>query len=175
MASDMISISSKYNSEAELETVTLLRDLFRKYDISDYIFTDKVLVESGVIPHSHPVLTVNTRHNKNIDRLLLCFLHEQIHWFAEKNDSRTKAAIEDLKNAFPDIPKGPPEGARDEFSSYLHLIINWLEMRAAKKYLGDGRASEVLATMDVYPGIYKTVVAEEAAIEKVLQKHSLII
>lgn len=175
MANNVVVISSKNNSEAELETVLLLKDLIRKYDISDYIFTDKVVVESGVIPHSHPVLTVNTRHNKNIERLFLCFLHEQIHWFAEKNESRTNAAIEDLRIAFPDIPKGPPEGARDEFSSYLHLVINWLEMRAAKKYLGDRHASEVLATMDVYPGIYKIVVAEEAAIEKVLQRHALII
>lgn len=175
MNAERISISSKHSSEAELETVALLKKLIGKYDVNEYIFTNKVLVESGVIPHSHPVLTINTRHNKNIDRLLLCFLHEQIHWFAEINESRTTAALEDLRNAFPNIPCIPPEGASDEASSYLHLIINWLEMRAAKRYLGNHRANEVISNMDIYPGIYRIVLAEEKTIEKILQRHLLII
>lgn len=175
MASEIVSVLSKNNTEAELETVSLLLGLFKKYDIRDYIFTDNVVVQTGVIPHSHPVLTVNTRHNKNEHRLLLCFLHEQIHWFAEENGSRVKMAIEELRKTFPNIPKSPPEGARNEFSSYLHLIINLLELLAAKKYLGDNRAYEIIAKMDVYPGIYKTVLTEEGKIEKILRRHSLII
>jgi hypothetical protein len=170
-----INIQTKNGSEAELKTVALLQDLLQKYDLSAYFFTHEVIVASGVIPHSHPVLTLNTRHNANVDRLLSTFLHEQIHWFATLNESNMRLAIDELKMKYPDIPKAPPEGSSDEFSSYLHLIINWLELQADKKFLGRERAYELISQQDVYPGIYKTVLSEESSLEAILGRYSLTI
>ena len=40
-----------------------LRRLLRIiYDLHKWLFTRDVLIQSGVIPHSHPVLTLNTRY-----------------------------------------------------------------------------------------------------------------
>jgi hypothetical protein len=171
----IIDIQTKNGSEAEQKTVGLLQGLLRKYDLSAYFFTHEVIVASGVIPHSHPVLTLNTRHNANIDRLLSTFLHEQIHWFATQNESKVRRAIEELKTKYPNIPKAPPEGSSDEFSSYLHLIINWLELQADKKFLGHERAYELISQSDVYPGIYKIVLNEESSLEAILGRYSLVI
>ena len=37
------------------------------------------------------------------------------------------------------------EGARDEFSTYLHLIVCYLEFSAMKELLGEPKAREIMA------------------------------
>jgi hypothetical protein len=39
-----------------------LRDLIRTHDVEPWIATRKILVAYDQIPHSHPVLTIHTRH-----------------------------------------------------------------------------------------------------------------
>jgi hypothetical protein len=39
-----------------------LERLLKQYDLSKWIFTRKVIIDQGEIPHSHPVLTLHTRH-----------------------------------------------------------------------------------------------------------------
>ena len=92
-------------------------------------------MESGVIPHSHPVLTLSTR-NKSDDDLLSTFLHEQIHWYGVEKDEQVEGAIKDFKEMYPKVPVGNRQGARDEFSTYLHLFICYLEYKSmiANKY-----------------------------------------
>jgi non-ribosomal peptide synthetase component F len=69
------------DSEREKETADLLSALVQSYDLRAWTFTRTVRIEEGVIPHSHPVLTLNTRHLEDREQLLALFLHEQIHWF----------------------------------------------------------------------------------------------
>lgn len=45
-----------------------------------WIRTRDVVVEEKAIPHSHPVLTLNTQYLKNDNALLATFIHEQFHW-----------------------------------------------------------------------------------------------
>jgi hypothetical protein len=58
-----------------------LRRLLRTYDLHKWLFTRDVLIQSGVIPHSHPVLTLNTRYVDDDTAQLATFVHEQLHWF----------------------------------------------------------------------------------------------
>ena len=39
-----------------------LERLLRTYDLNKWLFTHDVLIQSRVLPHSHPVLTLNTRY-----------------------------------------------------------------------------------------------------------------
>ena len=46
-------------------------------------FTKHVRVAPTEIPHSHPVLTLNTQLY-NPDEILCLYLHEQMHWYEDK-------------------------------------------------------------------------------------------
>jgi hypothetical protein len=57
----------KRNSKTEQQTRDQLERLLRSYDISQWIFTKSILIDDNEIPHSHPVLTMSTRHIKDDD------------------------------------------------------------------------------------------------------------
>jgi len=98
--------------------------------------------ENG-FPHSHPTLTLNTGNLGHDERLLSEFVHEQIHWFEERKPEQCDAAIRDLKKSFPDLPTQRPEGAQDRRSSYLHLVVCYLEFQAMKELVGASRRNKL--------------------------------
>ncbi len=61
-----LEITLKHNDQREQQTEAQLRRLLQQHDLSGWYYTKKVVIESGynVIPHSHPVLTLSTRHLK---------------------------------------------------------------------------------------------------------------
>src|SRR5690242_10916965 len=67
-----------------------LRRLLRTYDLHKWLFTRDILIQSGVIPHSHPVLTLNTRYLVDDTAELATFVHEQLHWFLTDHVERAK-------------------------------------------------------------------------------------
>lgn len=70
-----------HGGEAETRTAEQLQRLLDRDDLHPWQFTDAVIIDEAAIPHSHPVLTLRTRHLDD-DRLLLAtYLHEQFHWF----------------------------------------------------------------------------------------------
>ncbi|NJM35541.1 MAG: bifunctional phosphoribosylaminoimidazolecarboxamide formyltransferase/IMP cyclohydrolase [Rhodomicrobium sp.] len=52
-----------------------------------------VRIQSRVIPHSHPVLTLNTQYVEDDTAQTATFLHEQFHWFLGERRSAVDAAI----------------------------------------------------------------------------------
>ena len=67
----------------------LLRLLYT-HDLQKWLFTRDVLIQDGVIPHSHPVLTLNTRYLDDDTAQLATFVHEQLHWFLTDHVERAK-------------------------------------------------------------------------------------
>ena len=67
-----------------------LHRLLHTYDMQKWLFTHDVLVQSGVIPHSHPVLTLNTRYLDDDTAQLATFVHEQLHWLLTDHVERAK-------------------------------------------------------------------------------------
>jgi hypothetical protein len=65
-------------SPREALTEQQLRRLLREYAVWDWIFTYDIRIETRVIPHSHPTLTLNTRYLDDDDRLMATFVHEQL-------------------------------------------------------------------------------------------------
>jgi hypothetical protein len=170
-AQDKLEISLKNNSESESRTREELQKLLQEYDLSKWLFTRKILIEDKVIPHSHPVLTLSTRGEG--DALLATFVHEQIHWFLVEHSERTEKAKAELRAMYPKVPVGPPDGARNEGSTYLHLIVNYLEYEAMTELIGEAKARKLLEGKGYYKWIYKTVLADTGRIKDVVERNKL--
>ncbi|MEP5610788.1 MAG: hypothetical protein ABJP45_01000 [Cyclobacteriaceae bacterium] len=145
-----------------------------EYDVQKWIFTDTLKIADKEIPHSHPILTLNTRPQSDLS-LLSIFLHENVHWFLVENEELTNKAIEELKEKFLDVPVGNREGARDEHSTYLHLIVNFLEYDGIKQIAGDRAAQAIFARKNYYRWIYKQVLDNLEYLEELSVKYQLTI
>ena len=175
-AQDRIDISLKHGSRGEIQTREQLQRLLQTYELSKWIFTKSILIDEKAIPHSHPVLTLHTRHLKDDDLLISTFVHEQLHWFLVQKDKETEGAIKELRALFPIVPVGFPEGAGSEDSAYLHLLVNYLEYRADRELLGELKARQVMDfwSTDHYTWVYRTVLERTRDIGNIAFKHKLI-
>lgn len=171
-----VTITLKHGDEPERQTQAQLERLLRTYDVRPWIFTDEIVIESGpdVIPHSHPVLTLST-DALNEDLLLSTFVHEQLHWFMGSRSEDVEKAVADLKTLFPKVPVGYPDGARNEYSTYLHLLVCTLEDDAMRRLLGESRARQVLETLTTshYRWIYRQVLERGGDLRGILAKYRL--
>lgn len=176
-SSHAIEFTTENSEKAELATVDLLKALRKAHDTTKWEFTDKVHIKRKTIPHSHPVLTLHTRHTSKAqkDQLLSTYLHEQIHWHLDNNQEKTKAAIAELKTIFENVPVGFPNGARDEYSTYLHLLVCYLEIEAISELLSEKRVQTVSRfwQKDHYTWIYTQVEIKKNEISKIIEKHGL--
>ena len=172
-----IEITTESSEPSEIATVKLLQALRASHDIKKWEFTDKIHIKKKTIPHSHPVLTLHTRHTnrKQKDLLLSTYIHEQIHWFLDQHETQTRAAIDELKTVFKNVPVGFPEGARDENSTYLHLLVCFLEMEAISTLLSKERVAAVSTfwQKDHYTWIYAQVESNNNAISTIIKKFGL--
>lgn len=151
-----------------------LLHLSQVYDLAPFLFTKKVHIESKVIPHSHPVLTLNTRYAEHPNRILSTFLHEELHWWLSKNQKTTDAAVKALKKMYPKAPVTKSMGAN---STFIHLLVCELELRALTFYIGKTEARKILEhimTKDkIYPWIYRQVLYRNDPIKKIVKKFKL--
>jgi hypothetical protein len=174
-AAPAVSVTLKHNSEHEQQTKAELERLLASYDLSKYTFTHEVIIDENAIPHSNPVLTLHTRHLGYDDRLLSAYVHEQLHWYLDQHLKQTQSAEAELRRVYPRVPVGFPDGAQDEESTYLHLVVCYLELQADRKLMGSDRASDVMAywATDHYRWVYKTVTRDEPVIRRVVDREKL--
>ena len=69
-ASPELEITLAHGTPEEMETRGQLQRLLNTFHISGWTWTRKVLIDKDAIPHSHPVLTLHTRH---VNRINSCF------------------------------------------------------------------------------------------------------
>lgn len=150
-----------------------LQRIVTTWDLSRWVFTRTVQIQSGVIPHSHPVLTLNTLYLANDTAQLATLVHEQLHWFLTQKQEATDSAIEALRKLYPNAPAGPPEGARDLYSTYLHLIVCMLEFDAVREVFDEGVARRTLAAWRHYPWVYRQVLDRPEPIRRILRQFGL--
>ena len=105
-----IEIQLVNGTEAEERARAQLSRLLEEYDLTPWIFTYDVAIEARVVPHSHPVLTLNTRYLEDDIAQLSTFVHEQIHWFLDADTLGTQGAIDELREIYPTVPVGRPAG-----------------------------------------------------------------
>lgn len=169
-----LEIRLAHGDDAERETAEALRRLVAEHDLRDWVVTSEVLIERGEIPHSHPVLTLHTRHLDDDTALLATFLHEQFHWYVNERAERRDAAIAAFREIWPDVPVGNGEGARSERSTYLHLVVCDLEYQAVALLFGEDAARETLGANTHYRWIYDRVL-NDPRVRETLQEHGLIL
>jgi hypothetical protein len=80
-----------------------------------------------------------------------------------------------LRKIYAKVPVGYPDGAKDEESTYLHLIDCYLEVQADRQLMGAERAARVAQFWagDHYRWVYKTVIHDEAVIRRVIEQENL--
>jgi len=140
-----IAFTEQANDEAQQQAQQQLRRILSTYDLDPWIMTQEVRIESGVDPHSHPVLTVNTNHLGDDETQLSIFLHEQMHWFVSRSvmpfapdaGEEKQAVIKDLEALYPD----PPSAA--DYGAFVHLIVGWLELDGMAELVGEEKAREI--------------------------------
>ena len=171
-----VEITLAHGSQAEADTRAALQRLLSEYDLSDWLWTRRVVIDERAIPHSHPVLTLHTRHLHQDDRLLSAFVHEEYHWYAVLHDAQVEKAKSQLRALYPDLPAGGAEGAADLDSSYLHLIVCYAEHQKLKALIGPERARTVFDywTTDHYRAIYRLVLRDEDKIGRVVRENGLL-
>ena len=168
-----VEIELATGSACERAAECQLRRLLDTHDLGPLLITTRIRIRSHVIPHSHPVLTLNTRHLDDDERQLAVFIHEQMHWYSGQHEEAFAAALLDLRRLNPDVPIGGDQGARSEDSTHLHLIICMLEYDGLARFLGRDRARAVIERADVYRWIYDRVLNDESAIRSIMSRHGL--
>lgn len=171
----MISIRLANGCERELKTKLQLEGLLTQHNLSKWLYTDNILIDRGSIPHSHPILTMHVRHLGNDNLLLSTFIHEQIHWHLESKLEQANKAIEELCRRYGTVPVGFPEGGQDEYSTYLHLIVNYLEFESLKELIGDDTALDIMEFWcnDHYTWVYRKVLEDFNELRDVIIHYKL--
>jgi|SRR5688572_33228134 hypothetical protein len=171
VTAETLEITLKHGTAAEAQTREQLQRLLATYDLSPWIYTKSIVIDERAIPFSHPVLTLHTRHAKEDELLLSTFVHEQFHWFLAERREATKAAIADLRKLFPSVPAGE----RDEYSTYLHLLVCYLEQQAVVRVLGELKAKHVMDfwATDHYTWVYQTVISRSHEIGVIMRERKL--
>lgn len=168
---DIVWIGLANGSDSEATMASEIRGLLRKYDVKPWIVTRKIIIDATQIPHSHPVLTIHTRHIGEELALLSTFLHEQLHWLEDEPWlGDFQAAMKDFEQMYPTVPSSSDGGARDQESTYRHLLVCDMELQALSVLIGDSTAKEVLAQVTHYEWIYDAVL-NDARVREVSLRH----
>ena len=172
-AQNTLQITLAHETQTEQQTKDQLERLLRTYDVSQWLYTKSIIIDDSAIPHSHPLLTLHTRHLRDDTLLLSTVVHEQFHWWLVQHDADTEAAIKDLQQRYPLVP---PEGANGVHSTYLHLLVGYLEWHADQRLLGELAARQVMVfwTTDHYQWVYTTLLHDAPDIGGIAFKHKLI-
>ena len=95
--------------------------------------------------------------------------------YQKADGSSAPAAVTDLKKTYPGLPVGGRDGAMDEYSSYLHVVVCYVEWQKMTTLVGADSARklmEYLAT-DHYRAIYRFVLDHESELAEVVKRHEL--
>jgi hypothetical protein len=156
----------------------MLAALRRRHDLARYEYTSLVCIVPGGDTFAQPVLTLGNRFAATEDELLSTYLHEQMHWYlwylGTPERDMLAPFMDELVRRYPDAPTAPPEGARGYDATYLHLVVNWLEVAAAAEFIGRERAVAVAAAQRSYRWIYRTVLRDWDMLGELLERNDIV-
>jgi hypothetical protein len=131
----------------------MLLDARARFDLARFEYSKKVRIAPTEIPYSHPSITLNTWVRDDLG-LLSMYLHEQMHWYVTwYSHGRTpqwRKLFERLRERYPSVPGIEAGGGNDEFSTYLHLLVNWLEIEAVSQFIDRDRIVSHVRALDFY-------------------------
>ena len=172
-----LEIRTAHGSRDEVQKARQLAGVLAVHDLSAWIFTRSVVIDKDAVSHSHPVLTLGARHLGDDGLLLSEFVHEQIHWYLVSKEQQTEEAVAELAALLPGAPVNEPEGAGSAQSTYLHLVVGWLEWDAMARLVGEAEALRVIQfwSGDHYRWDYRTLLSQRALIGGIVIRHGLLV
>ncbi len=154
----------------EESTKARLQEVLQEYNINKWLFKDSVRIVDNQIPHSHPIITLNSRPQTDLS-LLGTLIHENIHWILLSKERNMNAAIVEIKQKFTTIPDGQNAGSQS--STYLHLLVNYLEFDGISQIANQRAAIAIFERRKYYKWVHKTVIQNIDYFEKLVIKHNL--
>ena len=156
----------------------LLTTLRRRHDLSRFEYTKLVRIAPGSETFSHPILTLGNRFAESEDLLLSTYLHEQMHWYLWYLETPRYDPVapffDELVRRYPMAPIELPDGARGYKATYVHLVVNWLEIAATATFIGRHRALHLAERQRSYRWIYRTVVRDWDALGELYAHHGIV-
>ena len=165
----MLNITSKNNLTEEFEVIGIIKFLSNKYRTP--LFTPDVVVEKGAIPHSHPILTLNTRVRDS--RLLLdTLIHEQFHWYAQEHQ-QYKDCIEYLKEKYVDDGEHNKSGTYPN-SYWEHIIVCFNTRNYLQSILPKDDIDWIYEQWQAYPTLERLIEEKGEEVRSDLSKFEII-
>jgi hypothetical protein len=169
-----IEIQTANGTAVESRGKAQLERVLGTWDLERYLFTRTVRIETRIIPHSHPVLTLSAEDVPSDTAQMATFVHEQLHWFVNTKPEARDSTVAELARLFPDAPDGPGSGgARDRRSTLLHLLVCQLEYDSVRDLVGDPAARRVIGSYTHYPWIYREVLERPEPLRLLIRKYGL--
>jgi hypothetical protein len=144
-----------------------LVEMRSKFDLSPFEYCAQIRIAPTEIPHSHPQITLNTWPCDDT-ALLSTYLHEQMHWYVTWYSHTQQAGwaelFRELRRRYAEVPVGDAQGGRDTFSTYLHLLVNWLEIESVSQFIDSDTAVAHCRGLPFYRWIYATVLDDWEAL-----------
>ena len=165
-----MNIKSKNNTERELNQKNRIESLLKQYDFP--IFTEEIIIEEMVRPHSHPILTLNTRPQTDIG-ISDQFIHEQFHWFLTDvvNRDDYNNCIAHLKTQY-EKPEGDVGSTENGF--WLHLIVNYNTRIVLQSLFGNELVADLFSGMFAYKQIEEIIEANWEKLTEELSDYNMI-
>ena len=153
-----------------------LEALLEMYDLEPFLYTKEVSIQQGTISHSHPVLTLNTSFQGSDTYLLSTFLHEQMHWYSLAKEYDVEALGNTLFEMYPEVPVNLPEGAGSTMSTYLHILVCYLEYHTLSKLIGEEDALKHMEFMTTqhYTWVFETILKDREKLGPLFKKYDLL-
>ena len=82
--------------------------------------------------------------------------------------------FDELVRRYPDAPTQLPDGARNYEATYIHLVVNWLEIAAASEFIGRERACALAEPQRSYRWIYRTVLRDWDLLGELYERHDIV-
>jgi len=163
-------VYSKNNNPDELEIVDLVQKICQKYDVP--AFTHEVVVEKGAIPHSHPILTLNTRV-KDERSILATLTHEQFHWYAQQLPKYNEC-IAYLKTKYKDDGEHNKSGTYPN-SYWEHIVVCFNTFTYLRGLVTDEDLTWIYEQWQPYPTLERLIQKQYDEFKEDLEKFEAIL
>lgn len=144
--------SAKNNLPEEVERIAVLENLLQRYKVPE--FTSEIMVEKGVIPHSHPILTLNTRTHSDLS-ILKNLVHEQFHWYADGHP-RLRECTTYLKTKYQDDGEHNKRG-KNPNAYWDHIIVCFNTRKYLMTILSAEEIDSIYNEWQAYPTLEKKI------------------
>lgn len=118
--SKLVRLETASQTPDELEAVRAIDEMIGMYKVP--ILTQDILIKDGATPHSHPLLTLNSRE-RPAELWLEVFSHEQMHWFFDMDPDKRDAFVQFARREYEDL--GDCNTQLNPISFWEHVCVIW--------------------------------------------------